>query len=170
MKSIDLKPVEALSRAGEGKRVGLIADTHGLLRAQAGAALAGCALIVHAGDIGGLEVLQELESVAPVLAVRGNVDVQPWASGFPDCRVVEVGGVLLYVLHDLEQLDIDPAAGGMAAVVSGHTHHAVIEERGGVLYVNPGSAGPRRFHHPLSIALLQVAGGSLGAEIVEFSA
>ena len=163
-----MKAVEPLPEAGGGKRVGVIADTHGLLRPQARAALAGCDLIVHAGDVGSLEVLQELESVAPVVAVRGNVDVQPWASGFPETRVVEAGGALLYVLHDLERLDLDPAAAGMAAVVSGHTHHAVIEERGGVLYVNPGSAGPRRFHHPLSVAVLRVGGGAVAAEIVEF--
>ncbi|MGD1148815.1 MAG: metallophosphoesterase family protein [Thermoanaerobaculaceae bacterium] len=170
MKSVELKPVGACAGTGGGTKVGVIADTHGLLRPQARAALAGCDLIVHAGDVGSLEVLQELESVAPVVAVRGNVDVQPWASGFPENRVVEVGGALVYVLHDLERLDLDPAVAGMAAVVSGHTHHAVLEERGGVLYVNPGSAGPRRLHHPLSVALLRVAGGSVVAEIVEFSA
>lgn len=147
----------------------MIADTHGLLRPQARDALAGSDLIVHAGDVGSLEVLQGLESIAPVVAVRGNVDVQPWASEFPDSRVVEVGGVRLYVLHDLERLDLDPAAAGMAAVVSGHTHHAGIEDRGGVLYVNPGSAGPRRLHHPLSVALLRVVDGSVTAELFEFS-
>jgi len=170
MESVELKSAGALPGVGDGKKVGVIADTHGLLRPQARAALAGCDLIVHAGDVGSLEVLQELESVAPVVAVRGNVDVQPWASGFPDSRVVEVDGALLYVVHDLERLDLDPASAGMAAVVSGHTHHAVIEERGGVLFVNPGSAGPHRFHHPLSVAVLRVAGGSVRAELVEFSA
>ena len=170
MGNTELKTVDPLPEAGEGTKVGVIADTHGLLRPQARDALTGCDLIVHAGDVGSLEVLQDLESVAPVVAVRGNVDVQPWASGFPENRVVEVGGALLYVLHDLERLDLDPAAAGMAAVVSGHTHHAVIEERAGVLYVNPGSAGPRRFHHPLSVAVLRVEGGTVRAELVEFPA
>ena len=154
---------------GDVCTVGVIADTHGVLRPQARGALAGCELIIHAGDVGNLQVIQELESLAPVVAVRGNVDVQPWAGDFPESRMVEIGGVRLYVLHDLERLDLDPAQAGMAAVVSGHTHHAMIEERGGVLYVNPGSAGPRRFHHPLSVALLRVAPGSVSAELVEFS-
>ena len=155
------------SEKGDVFTVGVIADTHGVLRPQAREALVGCDLIIHAGDIGSIQVIEELEPLAPVVAVRGNVDVLSWASGIPDTRVVEVGGALLYVLHDLEALDLDPGKAGMAAVVSGHTHHAVIEERGGVLYVNPGSAGPRRFHHPLSVALLRVVGGSVAAELVE---
>jgi putative phosphoesterase len=164
-----VNPPAPAPEAGDACKVGLIADTHGLLRPQAREALAGSDLIVHAGDVGSFEVLQELESIGPVVAVRGNVDVQPWAAGFPESRVVEVGGVLLYVLHDLERLDLDPAKAGFAAVASGHTHHAVIEEKGGVLYVNPGSAGPRRLHHPLSVALLRVVNGSVTAELVEFS-
>ena len=154
--------------AGEGGRlrVGLVADTHGVLRPQAREALSGCSLIVHAGDIGSLDVVRELEALAPVAAVRGNVDVGSWASGFPESTAVEAGGALLYVVHDLERLDLDPAAAGIAAVVSGHTHHAAVEERGGVLFVNPGSAGPRRFHHPVSVAVLHVGGGSVSAEIV----
>jgi len=154
--------------AGVGERftVGLIADTHGVLRPQARDALVGCGLIVHAGDIGSADVIRELEAIAPVAAVRGNVDVGPWASGFPESAPVEAGGTLLYVLHDLERLDLDPAAAGFAAVVSGHTHLASVEDRGGVLYVNPGSAGPRRFHHPVSVALLRVAPGSVTAEVV----
>jgi uncharacterized protein len=153
--------------AGGGITVGLIADTHGVLRPQARDALAGCALIVHAGDIGSAEVIRELEALAPVTAVRGNVDVGSWASGFPETATVEAGGALLYVVHDLEQLDLNPAAAGMAVVVSGHTHHATIEDRDGVLYVNPGSAGPRRFHHPVSVAVLRVASGSVSAELVD---
>ena len=147
--------------------VGVIADTHGVLRPQARDALAGCALIVHAGDIGSPDVIRELEALAPVTAVRGNVDVGPWASGFPETATVEAGGALLYVLHDLEQLDLNPAAAGMAVVVSGHTHHATVEDRDGVLYVNPGSAGPRRFHHPVSVAVVRMAPGSVSAELVD---
>ncbi len=165
-----MRPVLSPADPGTARKVGLIADTHGVLRPQARDALEGCELIIHAGDVGSVEVIQELEVLAPVVAVRGNVDVQPWAADFPDSRTVEVDGVRLHVLHDLERLDIDPAAAGIAAVVSGHTHHASIEDRGGVLYVNPGSAGPRRFHHSLSVAILRVAPGAVSAELVEFSA
>ncbi len=154
------------SDGGGAATIGLIADTHGVLRPEARAALLGCGLIVHAGDVGSVEVIRELETVAPVLAVRGNVDVQPWATEFPETRVVEVGGTLVYVLHDLERLDLDPVAAGFAAVVTGHTHLAVVERRDGVLFVNPGSAGPRRFHHPVSVAVLRVANGAASAEVV----
>ena len=154
--------------SGEGVvTVGVIADTHGVLRPQAREALVGCSLIVHAGDVGGIEVVRELEAVAPVVAVRGNVDVQPWAAELPESRVVEVGGALLHVLHDLERLALDPAAAGIVAVVSGHTHHALIARRDGVLFVNPGRAGPRRFHHPVSVAILRLAGGEASADLVE---
>jgi uncharacterized protein len=149
-----------------GVRVGLIADTHGVLRPQARDALAGCALIVHAGDIGSPDVIRELEALAPVTAVRGNVDVGPWASGLPETATVEAGGALLYVLHDLEQLDLNPAAAGMAVVVSGHTHHATVGDRDGVLYVNPGSAGPRRFKLPICVGRLIVERGKVEGEIV----
>ncbi|HVN75517.1 MAG TPA: metallophosphoesterase family protein [Thermoanaerobaculaceae bacterium] len=164
---MDLEPKPVAPLAAAGRRIGVIADTHGVLRPQAREALVGSELIIHAGDVGSLEVLQQLESIAPVVAVRGNVDVQPWASNFPESRVVEVGEARVYVVHDLEQLDLDPSAAGMAAVVCGHTHVAVIEERNGVLYVNPGSAGPRRFHHPVSVAVLTVAGALVTAELVE---
>ncbi len=146
--------------------VGVISDTHGLLRPQAVAALAGCELIVHAGDIGSPGILAELGRVAPVAVVRGNVDVEAWARGLPETAVAEIGFVQLYVLHDLARLDLDPAAAGFAAVISGHSHIPTIVERGGVLYVNPGSAGPRRFALPVSVALLRVRGGAVGAELV----
>jgi uncharacterized protein len=146
--------------------VGVISDTHGLLRPQAVAALAGCELIVHAGDVGSSGVLAELGRVAPVVAVRGNVDVEAWARGLPEITVVEFGAVRLYVLHDLARLDLDPAAAGFAAVISGHSHVSAIAERGGVLYVNPGSAGPRRFALPVSVALLCVRDGGVSADLV----
>ncbi len=165
-----MRIVESAGGGGNGGgavKVGVIADTHGVLRPEARAALVGCELIIHAGDVGSLEVMRELESVAPVVAVRGNVDVQPWAAELPESRVVEAGGARVYVLHDLERLDLDPAVAGIAAVVTGHTHRAVIERRDGVLYVNPGSAGPHRFHHPVSVAILTLGAGAAGAELVE---
>ncbi len=144
----------------------MISDTHGLLRPQAVAALSGCGLIVHAGDVGSPAILADLRRLAPVVAVRGNVDVEAWARGLPETAVGEVGAVRLYVLHDLGRLDLDPAAAGFAAVVSGHSHIPAIIDRGGVLYVNPGSAGPRRFSLPVSLALLRVRDGAVGAELV----
>jgi putative phosphoesterase len=146
--------------------IGLISDTHGLLRPEALAALQGVEQIIHAGDAGTLGVLAALSAVAPVSAVRGNVDVGSWSQGFPLTRVVEAEGVLIYVLHDLDRLDLDPAAAGFAAVISGHTHRPVIERRHGVLYVNPGAAGPQRFSLPVSLALLRVEAGVAEAELV----
>jgi hypothetical protein len=145
--------------------VGVIADTHGLLRPEARAALAGCDAILHAGDIGKLEVLEELRSIAPVTAIRGNVD--GWATGLPDTEVVEIEGRLLYVLHDVHELDLDPKAAGFSVVVSGHSHRPKIREEGGVLYLNPGSAGPRRFSLPVTVAILEVSAERLEARIVE---
>ncbi len=147
-------------------RVGVISDTHGLLRAEAQSALAGADLIVHAGDIGSAEILARLAAVAPVRAVRGNVDTGAWALDLPETDVVEVDGTLLYVLHDVAALDLEPSASGFAAVLSGHSHRPRIEERGGVLYLNPGSAGPCRFRLPVSVAWLVVEGGRVRAEIV----
>jgi len=150
-----------------GHRIGVIADTHGLLRPQAVRALEGCELILHAGDVGRLEVLEGLKRVAPVKVVRGNVDGGEWAEGLPETEVVQVEGVFLYLLHDLGELDLDPAAARYAAVISGHSHRARVEQRGGVLYLNPGSAGHRRFGLPVTLALLRVANGAVGAEIIE---
>jgi len=146
--------------------VGVISDTHGLLRPAAVAALAGCELIVHAGDVGGSEVLDDLREVAPVVAVRGNVDIDEWGWRLPESEVVEVGGVRLYVLHDLARLDLDPAAAGFAAVIFGHSHRADATTRHGVLYLNPGSAGPRGFRLPVSVARIQVVNARVTAEIV----
>ena len=153
--------------AGEAHLVGLISDTHGLVRPQALAALAGSGLILHAGDIGSPSVLEELASVAPVVAVRGNNDKGAWAESLPDYEVAEVGGAFIYVLHDANELDLSPEAAGFRAVVSGHSHRPSVREHRGVLYVNPGSAGPRRFKLPVSVARLRVRGVEVEAEIVE---
>ena len=146
--------------------VGVISDTHGLLRPEAVAALAGVERIVHAGDIGSPDVLAALGRIAPVAAVRGNNDREAWAAGIPETEVVEVGDVSLYVLHDLHELDLDPRAAGFAAVIAGHSHQPRVEERAGVLYLNPGSAGPRRFKLPISVARLTVTGPRVQATLV----
>jgi putative phosphoesterase len=136
--------------------LGLISDTHGLLRPEAVRALAGSDLIIHAGDVGAPEILDALRAVAPVVAVRGNVDAGDWASALPATAVAEVGGTLIYVLHDLGEMDLDPAAAGFGVVVSGHSHKPASAERGGVLFVNPGSAGRRRFRLPVTVARLDL--------------
>ena len=147
--------------------VGVISDTHGLLRPEATEALQGSKLIVHAGDVGNAEVLERLRAIAPTVAVRGNVDGGAWATALPVTEVVEVGRLRLYVLHELSGLDLDPKAAGFAAVISGHTHRPSAEVRNGVLYLNPGSAGPRRFSLPVAVAKLQVVGETLSHEILE---
>ena len=147
--------------------VGVISDTHGLLRPEAVVALSGSELILHAGDVGDLEILERLRNIASTVAVRGNVDTGAWASALPLTEVVEVGKLHLYMLHDLSTIDLDPKAAGFAAVISGHTHRPVAEMRGGVLYLNPGSAGPRRFSLPIAVARLQIDGAALSHEIVE---
>jgi putative phosphoesterase len=149
------------------QRVGLISDTHGLLRPEALAFLRGSDFIVHAGDIGDAAVLDELRRLAPLTAVRGNNDKGPWARSIAETEVLEVGEVFIYVLHDLGELDVDPVAAGFRVVVSGHSHNPRIEERDEVLYVNPGSSGPRRFRLPITVAELRVAGSSVKARIVE---
>jgi putative phosphoesterase len=148
-------------------RVGVVSDTHGLLRAEAVSALRGSDLIVHAGDVGKPEVLDQLREIAPTLAVRGNVDGGAWATVLPPVEVVAVGALSLYVLHNLTDLDIDPKAAGFAAVISGHTHRPSAEIRNDVLYLNPGSAGPRRFTLPVTVARLRIARRRLTHEIVE---
>jgi putative phosphoesterase len=148
-------------------RVGVISDTHGLLRPEALLALRGADHLVHAGDIGKPEVLGELRTLAPLTAVRGNNDRGAWARTIPHTDSIRLGGVVLYVLHDLKTLDLDPAATGFRVVVSGHSHRPHVEERGGVLYLNPGSAGPRRFRLPVSVALLEVDAGRVRARIEE---
>ena len=151
-------------------RVGLISDTHGLLRPEALAFLAGSDLIVHGGDICGPEILDALAAIAPVTAVRGNNDRGAWAAPLRESELVRAGRVLLYAIHDVAQIDIDPGAAGVAVVVSGHSHQPAVEQRGGVLYVNPGSAGPRRFRLPISVGELIVDGGSVTARTVELDA
>jgi uncharacterized protein len=147
--------------------VGVISDTHGLLRPEAIVALKDCELIVHAGDVGDAEILERLRAIAPTVAVRGNVDTSAWAMSLPVTEVVSVRDLQMYMLHDLAQLDLDPKTAGFAAVISGHTHRPVAETRDGVLYLNPGSAGPRRFSLPTTVARLEVAGSRLSHEIVE---
>ena len=146
--------------------VGVISDTHGLLRPEALAALEGVEAIIHAGDVGDPAILSKLELIAPVTAVRGNIDTAVWARVLPETNVREIGGVNLYVLHRLQDLDLDPAAGGFAAVIFGHSHQPVIEWRGEVLLFNPGSAGPRRFSLPISVGKLIVENGKVKAKLV----
>jgi putative phosphoesterase len=149
------------------KTIGLISDTHGLLRPQALAALRGSDLIIHAGDVGKPEILDELRKLAMVHAVRGNVDTEAWATALPETAVVEVGAAQIYVLHDLNQLDLNPAAAGVRMVISGHSHKPARIERNAVLYVNPGSAGPRRFHLPITVARLDVTADPWKLDFIE---
>jgi len=151
-------------------RVGLISDTHGLLRPAAKEFLRGCDLIVHGGDIGGPGILDELAQLAPLTAVRGNNDKGPWAKHLRETELIPVGDVFVYVIHDLAQLDIEPGAAAVRVVVSGHSHRPTIEERAGVLYVNPGSAGPRRFKLPIAVGELVVTGAAVAARIVDVGA
>jgi uncharacterized protein len=150
-------------------RIGLISDTHGLLRPEAIAFLRGSDYIVHAGDIGDAAVLSELSAIAPVTAVRGNNDTGAWAEAIAETDVLKVGSVSIYVLHDLAQLDLDPLAAGYQVVVSGHSHKPRLERRGGVLYLNPGSAGPRRFKLPIAAAELNVEAAAVEARLVELA-
>jgi len=146
--------------------VGVISDTHGLLRPEALAALKGSDVIVHAGDIGAPEILDALTGVAPVTAVRGNNDRGAWTHALTDTAAVQAGAAWLYVLHDLHDIDLDPKAAGFGAVIAGHSHRPGITERDGVLYVNPGSAGPRRFTLPVAVARLRVHGTRISGEVV----
>jgi len=148
-------------------RVGLIADTHGLLRPEALEFLQASDFIVHAGDIGARGILGELGAIAPVSAVRGNNDMEPWAAELREIELLNVGACTVYVIHDLADLCIDPGAAAVQVVVSGHSHKPVLERRDGVLFINPGSAGPRRFHLPIAIGELLIEGGSLAARIFD---
>jgi putative phosphoesterase len=150
-------------------RVGLISDTHGLLRPEAIEALRGSDFIVHAGDVGDASILEQLASIAPVTAVRGNTDHGDWARALPETAVLQLGEALIYVIHDVAELDLDPAAAGVHAVVSGHSHRASREIRGGVLFINPGSAGPRRFNLPISAGELLVSDGRLRPRLFELT-
>ncbi len=144
----------------------MISDTHGLLRPEAVDALEGSDLIVHAGDVGSAEVLEALSALAPVHAVRGNNDRGDWAERLPESAEIEVGGAWLYVLHGDRELELDPGAAGFAAVIRGHSHQPHLEECDGVIFLNPGSAGPRRFKLPVSLARLVVRNGAVRAELV----
>jgi putative phosphoesterase len=146
-------------------RIGLISDTHGLLRPQAVRYLRGVDHIIHAGDIGKPEILEELRALAPLTAVRGNNDRGRWAARVPQTALLRVGEVAIYVLHNLAELDIDPLAKKYRVVVSGHSHKPLVQERDGVLYINPGSAGPRRFTLPIALGELKISGESVRARI-----
>ncbi|KIP96309.1 MULTISPECIES: metallophosphoesterase family protein [Pseudomonas] len=147
-------------------KIGLIADTHGLLRPQALAALQGVDHLIHAGDIGGPQILAELERIAPLSVVRGNNDSDAWADAIPESLTLRFGAISLYVLHDLKKLAIDPKAEGIDVVIAGHSHKPLHDERDGVLYLNPGSAGPRRFKLPISVALLRIDGDTVRFELI----
>jgi uncharacterized protein len=150
--------------------VGLISDTHGLMRPQALDALQGCDHIVHAGDIGSGHVLRALRGIAPLTAIRGNNDRDAWAAQIPETEVVQIADVFIYVIHDIAQIDLDPQAAGFHVVIAGHSHQPRIERRDGVLYVNPGSAGPRRFKLPIAVGELSISGTEVSARIIELRA
>jgi putative phosphoesterase len=154
---------------GDAHVLGVISDTHGLMRAEAIQALDGVEMIIHAGDIGTPEVLEALHAIAPVVAVRGNNDKGEWAHALPETEVVELGNVVLYVLHDVKALDLDPVAAGFHTVISGHSHRPAVAKRQGVLFLNPGSAGPRRFKLPVSVARLIITGDTVDAQLIELA-
>jgi putative phosphoesterase len=147
-------------------KIGIISDTHSLLRPEAVERLAGVDHIIHAGDIGRPDVISDLRRIAPVTAVRGNIDGGEWAAGYPQTELVKLGGRLFYVLHNLAELDLDPIAAGIDVVVSGHSHQPKIETVDGVVYLNPGSAGPRRFSLPIALATLDLSGKAIRPCIV----
>jgi uncharacterized protein len=147
-------------------RIGVISDTHRLLRPEATAALQGVDHIIHAGDIGWPSVIHELRRIAPVTAVRGNVDIGDWARKYPETAAVELFGSIFYVIHNIHSLDLDPSVAGFAGVISGHSHNARQEMRDGVLYFNPGSAGPRRFYLPVTLGILTLDGRQVAGEIM----
>ena len=148
-------------------RLGIISDTHGLLRPEVAAFLQGCDRIVHGGDIGTTEVLTRLSTIAPVTAVRGNNDKGAWAQAIPESEFFEFSGIHVYAIHDLSLLNIDPSAAGIQVVVSGHSHKPLIQQRDGIVFINPGSAGPRRFKLPISVAEILVESGVISSRIVE---
>ena|SRR5437868_2330643 len=156
-----------MSGTGQPPWIGVISDTHGLLRREAAEALQGAQQIIHAGDVGSLEVLDALRKIAPVTAVRGNVDDGDWARQLPLTAAIEAGGRTLYILHDVHELDCDPATSGFAAVISGHTHKPSEEMRHGVLYLNPGAAGPKRFKLPIMLARVYVEDQKLRVQFVD---
>jgi uncharacterized protein len=152
--------------SGDAKEIGLISDTHGLLRPEVPGVLQGVDLIIHAGDIGKPGVLESLSQIAPVYAIRGNNDREQWAKNIPDLMHITIGGVKLYVIHAVQDLAIDPAVEGVDVVISGHSHKPLIQNRAGVLYINPGSAGPRRFKLPIAVGKLRLDGGRISPELI----
>jgi uncharacterized protein len=146
--------------------IGVISDTHGVLRPEAVEALRGSERIIHAGDVGDADILDRLAAIAPVNAVRGNIDQSAWARALPETDVVDAGGISIYLLHDLARLDLKPEAAGFSVVISGHSHVPKQETQNGVLYFNPGSAGPRRFKLPISVGKLTINRGKVRGEIV----
>ncbi len=146
--------------------LGVVSDTHGLLRPEAVGTLRGCDRILHAGDVGTPDILEALARIAPVTAVRGNVDTAPWARTLPETELLEIAGISIYILHDLRQLDLKPEAAGIRVVIYGHSHQPKMEEKNGVLYFNPGSAGPRRFSLPVSVGKLVIDAGQVRAELI----
>ncbi|HEX3396483.1 MAG TPA: metallophosphoesterase [Steroidobacteraceae bacterium] len=151
-------------------RVGLLSDTHGLLRPEARAFAGRCDYIIHGGDIGSAAILDQLSAMAPLIAVKGNNDRQSWAAHLPETEMIRVGGVFFYVIHDVSKLDIEPHAAGVHVIVSGHSHKPLIQQRDRILYFNPGSCGPRRFKLPISVGEIMVAGTKVRARILEFEA
>lgn len=151
-------------------KVGVISDTHGLLRSEAERQLAGVAHIIHAGDIGRPDIIDWLRRIAPVTAIRGNVDTGSWARSYPHTVTVTLGGCAIHVLHDIHELDFDPASRGIDIVISGHSHRPLIERRGRVLYLNPGSAGPRRFNLPITLAILELTASRVEARLNDLAA
>jgi putative phosphoesterase len=148
-------------------KIGVISDTHGLLRPEAIAALRDSDRILHAGDVGDPDILDRLRDIAPVTAIRGNIDREPWAKRLPETEVLEVGGVAIYMLHDLAQLDLKPEASGFRVVVYGHSHRPRVEEKNGVVYFNPGSAGPRRFQLPVGVGLMEIHAETVQAHLID---
>jgi len=147
--------------------IAIVSDTHGLLRPEVEETFAGCDRILHAGDIGDQRVLQQLARIAPVVAVRGNMDHGTWSNSLPVKEMVEIAGVFFYILHDLHHLDLEPSAAGIQMVISGHTHRPEIVRKDGVIYLNPGSAGHRRFNYPVSVALARIENGKVAPRIIE---
>jgi len=147
--------------------IGILSDTHGLLRPEVEKVLSGCHRILHAGDVGDGQVLKKLERIAPVMAVRGNMDYGSWSNPLPSREMVEIDGIFFYMLHDLDRLDVDPSAAGIHVVVSGHTHQPKIFQENGVTYLNPGSAGHRRFNYPVSVAIVRIENGAVIPRIIE---
>jgi putative phosphoesterase len=151
-------------------KIGVISDTHGLLRPEAEQCLAGVKHIIHAGDIGRPEVISGLTRIAPVIAIKGNVDTADWAARYPDTRTVKLGGRAIHILHDIHELKLDPTSSGVEVIISGHSHRPGIETVDGVLYLNPGSAGPRRFSLPITLAILELTKGGIRPVIHQLGA